>query len=746
MTDPAIRFLAPNAVRITHGTDKERPWIKDILLQGEIPAIQSRLTVKTTGEGVHVSDTSGETIVQVELPGGADKCTLNLRIAAGEGFYGFGEWFNEFRRTRGTVRLKNRDAPSVIQGMYTYSGIPFFLSSRGYGFLLLNGHASTWQIDPPHLTVTAEGPPLDYLIIHGPSFREIIATYTLLTGRPPLLPRWAFGLWVTSYPQEHQDALIALVRAHREHAIPLDAAILDYHWEDRFHNFQWRRALIPEPERMLSLLQEQGVRLGLIMTPFMNAGHGYLLKVVLQTLVKDIPPGMVFGDDRALPEYQEGRSRGYFAHDDAAWWFGRGGMLDFTNPAACAWLNGLMRPLYDQGVAFFKNDDGEYLPQDARSFSGLDGREHHNLYGFYYGKAVYEGMGAIDVRRPLIYARSVWAGSQRYPALFLGDQKPTFACLKRTLRAGLNLSLAGFAYWTADCFGLDGKTTPETHMRHAQWALFVPVARYFVRPARIDATRWPWSHSAAAEASFKRHIDLRYRLLPYYVALAWESWRTGMPIMRPMVLEFQDDVRLADTYDQVMLGDRIMLAPVVEPGATTRRIILPVGTWHDYWSAHTWEGPVEITYHAPLDRLPILVRGGAVFPMGPAMPSIPDDHCFDMLTLHFWPPYPANAETLVLYEDDGRTTTYQAGAFATTTVRVAQRENGLSLTIEPASARFPWQPAARSVTCILHRAEPPRAVTLNGNPLEPKYDQTFREIHLTFTCPVDAPTLVVTQY
>jgi len=233
---------------------------------------------------------------------------------------------------------------------------------------------------------------------------------------------------------------------------------------------------------LLAELNDLGIHLGLIFTPFLNNRNLPLLKAGLQLLAKDIPKGMVMGDDRALPEYEDAYRKGCLAHEKATWWFGGGGMLDFTNPEAVAWWNEYLRPLYKQGVAFFKNDDGESLPDNAHSVLGMDGREYHNLYGFFYGKGLSEGMAALDDRRPLIYARSVWVGSQRYPAMFLGDQKPTFECLRRTMRASLNMSLAGFAYWTADVFGLDGKTTPETHMRYAQWALLVPVARYFVRP------------------------------------------------------------------------------------------------------------------------------------------------------------------------------------------------------------------------------------------------------------------------
>jgi len=757
MTEPRVRFCAPNAIRISQAPSPDPVWIRDILIQPEISEEQCKLRAETAGGCIRIKNVQGEMILQVvrTISSAPEKLRLILHIEPREGFYGWGEWFNAFRRDRGQVMLKNRDAIALLQGRFTYSGIPFFLSSRGYGFLLLNGHATRWEIDPHQgiLAIEAAGPPMDYIVINGPSFKEILKTYTYLTGRPPLLPKWAFGLWVTSYPQEHQDAVISLVQAHKEHAIPLDAVILDYHWEERFHNFKWRQELIPEPDRLISQLKKQGVHLGLIFTPFVNKENGYLLKMLLQALVQDIPPGMVFADDRALPEYKAARAKAYLAHDKVSWWFGKGGMIDFTNPEACAWWNGMLRPLYDQGVSFFKNDDGEYLPEDARNSRGMEGREFHNLYGFYYGKAIYEGMTVLDERRPMIYARSVWAGSQRYPALFLGDQKPTFECIKRTMRAGLNLGLAGFAYWTADVFGLDGKTTPETHMRYAQWALLVPIARYFVRPARIDATRFPWSHSQAAEANFRKYVELRYALLPYYLALAWESWQTGLPIMRPLVLEFQHDQRVADIFDQVMLGDRLMLAPIVETGAASRRVVLPEGIWHDFWSGQSWQGPAEITYPAPLDKLPILVRGGAVIPLGPVMQHIPDDHQLDELTLHFWPPYPTdpldrNATvdyalgSITLYEDDGQTIAYQSGGFSTFTIDTTQDINRLTIAIAPASGRFPWQPQTRAIECILHRSEQPHEVMVNGNPIAATYDQVSKETRIRLQCPTHDMTLI----
>ncbi|MEW5869258.1 MAG: TIM-barrel domain-containing protein [Chloroflexota bacterium] len=749
-----LRWLAPNALRVTHASGEaadfppDRPWLADVLLpntppgdapvelDGEFQAGCLRL-LTAAGETLlaearpprqgmkrrrpYLSVDIPKTVVRLGLERVEAGVALALRLQPEEAFYGWGEWFDAFRRRSGGLRLRIRDAIALLQGHETYSAIPIFFSSRGYAFWLLNSHTSRWKIAPGTsagadrlMEIEADGPGADYVVIYGPGFKRILETYTALSGRPPLLPRWAFGLWVTSYPQGDQEEVLAYVRQHRQRQIPLDAVILDYHWEEAFHNFRWRRSLFPDPQRLIDELKAQGVRLGLILTPFLNRRQRPWQKTLLQALAHNLPPGLEKDDERALPEYAEAQEKGYLAHGDARWWFGAGGMPDFTNPAAAAWWNARMRPLYDQGVDFFKNDDGEYLPEDARSATGMQGGEYHNLYGFYYGKALFEGR-AETAERPMIYARSVWAGSQRYPALFLGDQKATFQGMRSALRAGLNLGLLGFAYWTADVFGLDGKTIPETHMRYAQWALLAPVARYFYRPAHIDDTRFPWSHGSQVEDNFRRYTELRYRLLPYYLYLAWQAQRRGLPILRPLILEYQDDPRLAGVDDQAMLGSGLLLCPVLEAGAMARKIRLPAGAWHDFWTEQSWQGPGEIDYPAPLERLPLLVRGGTVLPLGPVMQHIPGEGgsagAFDPLQFHIWPPYPAEGW---LYEDDGYTQAYNEGAYALTHVTVEPGEAGLRLKLAAAQGDFPGLPSQRRVELVLHRQPAPHRVRVDG--------------------------------
>jgi len=752
---PLVRSLAPNAVRITHfdpsaGTPSDRPWLKDVLLdlpESEKSGVQ--INIEILDGLVSARNNHGELFFceaaapalglhqrrpyfYFDIPQTAfykgehfvdDGLQLTLGVAAGESFFGWGEWFNAFERKSGRVELDNRNALFGEQDHLTYSGLPFFISNQGYGFLLLNSHRSQWELSTKQLTITADGPAADYLLIYGPSYKEILRTYTALTGRPPLLPRWGFGLWVTEYPQENQEAVLDLVRRHREKKIPLDAVILDYHWEERFHNFKWRASLYPNPQALVTSLQTEGVRLGLILTSYLNTRNRPLQKWLLNTFGQNVTPGLERDDERALDEFAEAKQQGLLAHENVRWWFGAGGVLDFTNPVTVEWWQAKLRPLFEIGASFIKNDDGEDLPDDAQAANGMDGREYHNLYGFYYGKATYErnlapassASGAEAKPQPsernLIYARTAWVGSQRYPALFMGDQNADFESLRRSLRAGLNLALAGFSYWTADIFGLSGETTPETHIRYAQWALLSPVARYFVRPEKIDNTRYPWSHNAQVEFNFRRYTELRMRLLPYYNSLAHESHLSGIPIMRPLLLEFPEETRLQPVDDQIMLGEHLLICPVVEQGAKSRKITLPAGDWHDFWSERTWEGRISVEYPAPLDRLPLLVRGGTILPMSPVLQNIPAGHVFDHLEFHIWPPYPAEG---LFFDDDGHSTAYQTGGFTRTRLRAEQKDNKVALRVSAAQGHFEGQVQTRRVDILLHRAGEVESAQVNG--------------------------------
>jgi alpha-glucosidase (family GH31 glycosyl hydrolase) len=735
-----IQLWLPNVIRVTHATpgSTQRPldplWLKDVCLHLPETTDVPQITIERNESGVRLIYADGKIILdetQPVLHPRSNRNQLGWRMEPHETLFGFGEQFDSFRRTNSKLTLINRESPALLQSRQTYSAMPFFLSSRGYALWLLNAHPSHWTISNKKglVKVDVTGGSLDYVVIFGNSPQEIITSFTEITGRPPLLPRWAFGLWLTEYPQSSQEKVVEMVSQHRQRDIPLDAIILDYHWEEKFHNFRWRSGLFPEPTAFLNDLSKHHVHLGLIFTPFVNHTNQWVKRLLLHFLVSNLSHGAATSDDRALEVYNQAERLGLLAHSNAEWWLGKGGMLDFTDPAAGEWWQIKLAPLYQQGVAFFKNDDGEYLPKDAKSHIGLSADEHHNMYGFYYGRAIYSGMGGMDDRRPMIYARSVGIGSQRYPAMFLGDQKPAAQYMHSTLKAALNLSLAGFAYWTADVFGLDGKTTPETHMRCAQWSLLNPIARYFIRPSEIDSTRFPWSHGAEVESNFRKYTNLRYQLLPYWQVLAWQAYQTGIPPVRPLFVNHPDDPICWEIDDAYMMGDCLLIAPVMKKGALQRDVYLPEGTWYDFWTDSTNIGNRWHTIQAPLDHLPIFVRGGTCLPMGPNRQYIGSNHRFDKLSLHFYPPFPVSFS---FRDDDGTTRAYQRGCYSEFTVTCSKlKNNTILLSLSPEKGQFQDQPQVREITVILHQ-QPQNMIVETDIPYEPVPDPAHDTVAIKF--------------
>jgi alpha-glucosidase (family GH31 glycosyl hydrolase) len=722
-----VRAFSDNIVRITHTPRSPRifpadpAWLKDILINTDMLASSNSWHAKYDGELLSVINSKYQK--EFEEADTAiferKKIKLLIKTTLDEGFFGWGEWFNAFRREKSVIFLRNQESPAFLQHRQTYSNIPIFFSDRGYAFFFLNSFPSQWDLDPKILTlrVSANGGNLDYLLIIGKDPKETIFNYTKLTGRPPLLPKWAFGLWVTDYPQENQQKTLEVVKEHDQRKIPLDGVILDYHWEEKFHNFQWRKSLFPSPAKFIKSLHEKGIHLGLIFTPFVNRKSSLISKLLMWLYARSIPLATFRDDECPTEDYFEGKTKKYFANDDAIWWFGQGGMVDFTNPSAASWWNKKLLPLYQQGVDFFKNDDGEYLPAKSNCYIGLLSEEYHNLYGFYYGKTIYKGMAQLDDRRPIIYSRSVWAGSQRYPAMFLGDQIPNFENIRRSFRAGLNMSILGFNYWTADCFGLSGKTSPEMHMRYAQWALMVPIARYFIRPPHIDSTRYPWSHNEKVADNFRKYIELRYQLFPYYYSLAWNAYLTGTPTIRPLWLEFPDDKNSYHVEDQAMIGSHMMIAPVMTKNATKRKVYFPSGTWFDYWNEKQIQGPGFFEIHTPTDHLPLFLHEGAIIPFGPKMQHIPDDHRFDHLDIHFWG---TESNSIDIYDDDGLSTKYQSDHWLKRSIISKESKHGLEVNISATGSFVP----VGSMTCqynfIFHTKDEFARLLINGVATQPE--------------------------
>ena len=606
---------------------------------------------------VSINTDQGQTL-KMSLFSGVIK-NLKIQSPHKETFYGLGMDFRAFGKNKGIFYLKNSESPYILQRFLTYSSIPILLSSHSWAIFLLNAHPTIWRLNGPSgkVSITWKDGAADMILFWGNNLKDIISNITLICGRPGIPPRWAFGLWHTSYPVEDQGKTLSYLKRFRSHGIPLDIEILDYHWEERFHNFKWSKKYFHRPRAFIDALHKMGIRLGLIYTPFINKKDNYLTRLRNHLIVgRNFPEDLSYMtnlSDKVL--YRIARAHNYFIHPNVSWWFGKGGMIDFTNKrAADFWFN-LSRHLLDDGVDFFKNDDGEYLPKGAKSAIGLDTKEHHNIYGFYYSKAIYERLQDYLKHRALVYARCVWAGAQRYPGIFMGDQKATFEGMQTSLNAGLNLSMLGFSYWGADIYGLSGEPSKDVHRRYIQYAVFTPIARYFSSP--FSKKRDPWAWGKKNEDNFKIYVQLRYMLIPHYYSCAYIAHTTGIPIIRPFVLEYPDDKNSFFISDQFFIGKEIMVAPYMN-SSDKRQVYLPEGEWIDVRDLHIVIGPKSIEYSS--DQLPVFVKHGAILALRRPAPFFQVNSYINSMEIYC---FLKDEYTYLLYDDDGISLDYKDEGF-----------------------------------------------------------------------------------
>lgn len=608
-----------------------------------------------------------------------DACTGSYRtretveLAPDESLYGFGEKFSRLDKVGQEVVSWTCDALGVSSHR-SYKNIPFFLSSRGYGLFVNSTYKITYELGTRSLvsySILVDDAELDYFLIYGPSFKHILRRYCDLTGYAPVPPKWSFGLWMSRASYQSRAELEEVCEKLRERDIPCDVVHLDPYWmggPENWCNFEWDTERFHDPEGMIAWLKERGFKLCLWENPY-------------------VPRGTAM--------FEEGAREGYFVKGEDGspylifepdWWTETElAVVDFTNPAAVKWYQEKHRRLLSMGAAVFKTDFGESAPAEGRYYNGMSGAEVHNLYPLLYNRAVFEVVNEFSGGKGLVWARSAYAGSQRYPVHWGGDCLTTFAHMACQLRGGLSLGLSGIPFYSHDIGGFFPETNPTLYVRWAQFGLFSSHSRcHGVTP------REPWEFGPDAEAIFRKYAKLRYRLLPYIYSCAVISARTGLPMMRALVLEYQDDPKVRGLDSEYLFGESFLVAPILDEGEE-RDVYLPRGRWIDYWTGQAYEGPVYISYHAPLDTLPLFVKDGAIIPMGPEMGYV-GERPIAPLTLDI---YPAEKGSFTVYDEDRPR------------VEVTYRREERMMTIE--IREFDGR-----VEVVLHGLERPQEVWLNG--------------------------------
>lgn len=522
-----------------------------------------------------------------------------------EHLYGLGGQYGPLDKRGQRLVSWNRDVYGLTGSALTYLNVPFFLSNRGYGIFINHTSPITYELGWPALETAAfrvEDPYLDYFLIYGPQPKEILARYHGLTGRASLPPLWSFGVWMSRAMYMSRAKMEEVVSRLRELGVPCDVLNLDPAWlkhRKRFSSngcdFVWNDQDFPDPVGFIQGLSERGIKLCLWENPYIWKGTAL---------------------------YEEGERRGYLVRrhygglaqptDNPA-----AGLPDLTNPRAYRWWQAQHRRLLRMGVATFKTDYAEAVPEDALFANSRTGHEMHNVYPLLYNQASFEAV-AEERGEGVVWGRSGYAGSQRYPLNWVGDSPISFAGMAAALRAGLSLSLSGIPFWSHDIGGFwspagPAALTPTLYIRWAQFGLLSSHARFHgIGP------REPWAYGEQAVAIVREYARLRYRLLPYLWALAHEASETGVPVVRPMCLEFPDDPLASGLDRQYMLGPSLLVAPVFNEEGRCR-VYLPAGRWYDFWTNESSPGLAHLELEVPLERIPLFVREDSILPLAPAM-------------------------------------------------------------------------------------------------------------------------------
>ena len=486
-----------------------------------------------------------------------------LSLSVGELVYGLGERFGALVRNGQSIDIWNEDGGTSTD--QSYKNIPFYITNKGYGVFVnhperVSFEVATEQVGKVEFSV--EGEELDYYLIDGPDMKEVLEKYTTLTGKPSLPPMWTYGLWLsTSFTTNYdEETVMSFINGMLERGIPLRVFHFDCFWMKEFHwtDFVWDSRVFPDPKGMLSRIKQKGVKVCVWINPYIG---------------------------QSADIFDEGMEKGYFVKrtDGSVWqwdmWQPGMALVDFTNPEACKWFKGKLNELMDMGVDCFKTDFGERIPvEDIAYFDGSDPGKMHNYYTYLYNRTVFEAIEAKKGRgEAVLFARSATVGGQKFPVHWGGDCWSTYEGMSESLRGGLSLTMSGFGYWSHDMGGFESTSTADVYKRWAAFGLLSSHSRLH----GSSSYRVPWAYDEEAVDVVRFFARLKMQLLPYLYSNAVETSKSGVPVMRSMVLEYQDDPAAGYLDKQYMFGPDILVAPVFNDKSVAQ-YYLPAGKWTNF--------------------------------------------------------------------------------------------------------------------------------------------------------------------
>ena len=507
-------------------------------------------------------------------------------LAPGERIYGCGESFTSLNKVGQKVHLSVTD-PQGPETDGQYKPVPFFFSNRGYGILMHTSAPVTCDFGASYIgadRLFMADEQMDFFIFLGEP-KDILNEYTNITGKSPMLPLWSFGTWMSRITYFSQEEGLEIARQLRAHRIPSDVIHFDTGWfgVDWQCDYQFAKDRFEDPVKMLKQLKKDGFHTCLWQLPYFTPKNRFFPEIIEKRLhVVNATGGMPVED----------------------------AILDFSNPETVGWYQEKIEDLMKQGVSTIKCDFGEAAPYNGFYHSGKGGLYEHNLYPLRYNKALWEVVERNHPGEGLIWARSAWAGSQRYALHWGGDAATTNTGLLGDLRGGLSFGLSGFSFWSHD---MGGFVTASPEDIYRRWLPFGCLSSH-TRAHGAPPTE-PWLISESFTDAFRECAEMKYKLMPYVYAQAKDCSERGLPMVRALLVEFPQDPGAWLVEDEYMFGSQMLVAPLLESG-NSRMVYLPRGKWIDYQTGQVYEGGYQTIEAGKIPAI-ILVKDGSLIPHVP---------------------------------------------------------------------------------------------------------------------------------
>ena len=616
-----------------------------------------------------------------------------------EHFYGLGEKAARLDKRRSAFVNWNSDTPGYVEGRDPiYQTIPFYIGlQRGiaYGIFFDNSYRSYFDFgrtSQQRAWFGAEGGEMNYYFFYGPSIKKILGRYADLTGHMPMPPLWALGNQQSRWSYYPDTMVEEVVDEYRKRDLPLDVIYLDIDYMHGYRVFTFDKERFPDPKALTDKLRRKGVKVVTIVDPG----------------VKHQP------NERGYHAYDQGVEKNFFQRRRNGdlfvprVWPGESVFVDYTLPEARRWWGDLHRVYTDNGIAGIwtdMNEPSDFVDQtgknqlDVVSYDEGEKTTHaknRNTFALLMSRATYEGLERLQPElRPYVITRAGYAGIQRYATMWTGDTNSTWEALALNIPMFTTLGLSGEPFVGSDVGGFIGRGSGELLVRSYQVSFLAPFCRNHKVNDGYDQE--PWRFGKYYEDVIRKYLKLRYALLPFLYTTLEEAHRTGVPLFRPLLLNYQDDESTYNLDDQFMIGEDLLLAPVMKPDVTRRLVYLPAGTWYDYWTNKKYSGGTTISVEAPLDVVPMFVRGGAIIPVGPVL-NYTGEKPADPITFNIYPDESGSASAK-LYEDDGLSPAYKRGAFRRTSFNVRRAGGGFVVSVGAAEGSY--NPGKRTFNFIV---------------------------------------------